>query len=346
MSHNKGDYLIVKEGEGKTFMMQFIKVSDGAVVGRKEEDRHIDPKVIEVSPKSVLINLGDNPKVKKVDGVTVSDRYITSVVHPVWGDIHVLTRVSKEERGLLKGSLERTAKKIEKMKLTHLIEGTITEIRSKQGKWAGKYKHGHGENPARMIYAPEWAALSPKVMDYVILHEFGHRIRFAGVKSKKIRARWLRYYNRSVEHTVVTTEDAKQLLKGLAKRRDADYTFNAALKEIAEEDEENKQHLKTLSRWFKQARHLSFRDMGVLWEAQDDSFESLWPDVDVDSSRLEPIVSEYATKNVEELFAESFAFFATGQKLPSKISELLEKSLAQIEVGEPEAEETEEEDGE
>lgn len=347
MNASKGDYLLVKEGEkAKPYLIKFTKVSDGSVVGTREEDRHIDPQVVEVSPKHVLINLGDDPKVKKVDGVTISDRFVTSVVHPVWGDVHVLTKVSKEDRDLLKASLDRTARKVEKLGLAHLIEGTITEVRSKQGKWAGKYKHGHGDDPARMIYAPEWADGSAKAMDYVVLHEFGHRVRYAGVKSPKIRARWLHYYNRSISRTVVTTDDIKEIMKGLANP-DGETSLNQTLKEIAAENDERTPQLKTLARWFKQVRHLSFRDLGVIWEAGEmDAFNALWPDSDVDSSELAPIVSEYATKNVEELFAESFAYHCTAQKLPSKISDLLEKTLERVEVAEKKSKKEEPEEAE
>jgi hypothetical protein len=61
-----------------------------------------------------------------------------------------------------------------------------------------------------------------------------------------------------------------------------------------------------------------------------DHIEKLWPTDHLDISKLDPLVSEYALKNVEELWAESFALYANKTKLPQKVVTLLEHSLSVI----------------
>jgi hypothetical protein len=56
--------------------------------------------------------------------------------------------------------------------------------------------------------------------------------------------------------------------------------------------------------------------------------EDLWPEKDVDKNELNPIVSEYACKNPEELFAEAFSFSLVGKKLPKSVGKLLDKTLS------------------
>jgi hypothetical protein len=70
-----------------------------------------------------------------------------------------------------------------------------------------------------------------------------------------------------------------------------------------------------------------------------DDIRGLWPLRNIPRKELAPIVSEYATKNHKELFAESFAYLLTGKKLPEPIVRLLEKSIshAKANVEKPEA---------
>jgi hypothetical protein len=342
----RGHYLVVREPNSKPFLMQLTSIKKDTLSGLLEKDRHLDPTEVEIKKKNILINLGPEPSSNypngKVYGVETNDRYITNIKHSVWGDIFFFVRLDKDTKSILRHSLDRTANKIQKLKLEHLIEGTITEIRAKQGRWAGKYIHSKKENePSRMLYAPDWAEGSPKAMDYVILHEFGHRVRFAGITSKKLRARWLKVYNKSIAQIVV---DPSIFTKGLSERQDGELTLRQALKEIIDDNEDYKSDLKVIARWFKQVHHLGFRELALLWDTQDyEVFNSLWPENEIDSSDLNPIISTYGCKNFEEMFAEVFSMHFTGQKIPGKIAEFLEKSLATIEVADPQKD-TEEED--
>jgi hypothetical protein len=54
--------------------------------------------------------------------------------------------------------------------------------------------------------------------------------------------------------------------------------------------------------------------------------EKVWPTDLIKSGDRDILVTEYATKNVEELFAEAVANFYYGN-LPDKIKELVEDSL-------------------
>jgi hypothetical protein len=124
-------------------------------------------------------------------------------------------------------------------------------------------------------------------------------------------------------------------LKTAQKTQD-DITFHQALKELGAEDEEVAHRIKILGRWFKQIHHLGMKDLATIWAAGDlDQLGALWPTVAIDSSKLNPLVSEYATKNVEELWAESFAFYCQKKALPDQIMTLMDKSLSIVKANKP-----------
>jgi hypothetical protein len=97
-----------------------------------------------------------------------------------------------------------------------------------------------------------------------------------------------------------------------------------------EQEDDDKANLKLVFRWMAQVRGLSVRDLDTMWGEEGegaDKVVALLPSDVIHSKDIRPTVSEYATKNYKELFAESFAFRATGKELPKSVSALLDKSI-------------------
>jgi len=336
MKINAGDYLVLKPepGSKKFNLLKVTKVKEELLAGTLESFRKgLSVDSVEIDRKSVLLNLGARPAPGKVYGLDLTNRYRSRIEHPFWGNVLVFTGLDKATGLLVKQSLDRTARRIEKMGLSSYVELVDTHLCAKQGKWAGRYHHnGNGADskgaPHFIQYAPEYAELKPDSMDYVVYHEFGHVVRHNGVTGKKIRLKWLNEYKKTIDSFEIGRGSLKTLFNHLSSRIDGDTTLSAVLKEFGDEDEEHKLWIKGLLRWFKDVHHFGPKDLSVIWDSQElGVLKELWPANGIDSSKLSPLVTEYACLNVEELFGEAFAFYCLNKKLPSRIQTLLEGSI-------------------
>lgn len=323
------DYLIAKVKEGKPFLAQVKEISDRTLVVIPDLLRYQEPRTIEITKKDVMVRLGAEPAPGKVYGVDVSNVYRKTFSHEFWGPIHFFVKPDKATIARLKQGLDNTAKKLDKMGLREYTTKFQTEIRAEHGKYAGMYKH-QPDNKSIVWFAPGKGETQEQ-MDYIIYHEFGHVLRFNGLMGVKTRARWQKLFQQSITPTVVTKKFLSGLWDHVRLSADAEQSFGSVIKEYEKEEEQTEANLKALSRWFRQVHHISPSELKVLWDANDlDTIESLWPLSSIDTSKLSPLISDYATKNVEETFAESFAYYMIGKKLPASVEKLLEKSLSII----------------
>lgn len=328
---NKNDYVIAQGKQKSPYLFQVTQVDGKLISGTLEHDRRKKLTPVEVHKRDVLVNLGPEPKPGKVYGIDVSNLYRKAVQHDWWGSIYFYVKPDPETLKVLRKSLDRTAEILDKKKLSPFVELFDTEIRAKTGKYAGMYKH----NPKAgntVWYTPEWAQNSPMTMNYVILHEFGHVVRYNGLSSAvKLRQKWLRLYQKSIKPTVIPSKALEAVHRQLIEQRQADdgVTFQEAMKNVASLDEKYVKPVKVIAEFFKKVHHIGPKELGLAWKAEDLSYISkLWPHTAIDTSDLNPIISEYSAKSVEELFAEAFAFRMQGKELPDQYVELLDESLS------------------
>lgn len=333
----KDSYVLVTSKESKNpFLIKTTSVDEKNVNGVLEKNRHLGLKTISVSHKEVVADLGLKPHPGKLYGVDTANLFRKTFDHDFWGQIHFYIAMDKDGVAKLRKALDNTASKLNKLGLSEYTENLYTEIRAKQGKWAGKYFHSGKEKIANKIqYAPEWAQGSIPTLEYCIYHEFGHVLRYNGLTSKTVRAQWQTLYQTTVMPIVIPYKEVKSILEYLRTEIEStELDLPQVLKNYVEENEDNEAaaiKIKAILRWLKQIHRTSIKELSVLWDTRKmKTLESLWPTGSVDTNKLSPLVTEYATVNVEELFAESFALYCTGKKLPIKVQELLEKSLSII----------------
>lgn len=320
------DYLIAEVKGGKPFLAQVKEIADKSMIVILDHQRYQEERTIEITKRDILVRLGENPKPGKVYGVDVANVYRKSINHEFWGPIHFFVKPADEVLKRLKIGLDFTANKLDKMGYREYTTRFQTEIRAKKGKYAGMYLH-RPDNKSLIWYAPEMAE-DQKTMNYIVFHEFGHVLRFNGLNRVKARAKWQKLFQQSIAPIVVSRKWLDGLHAHVKDSADAEASLGSIIKDYQKDEEETAAYLKALSRWFKQVHHISPRDLQVLWEAGDlETIDSLWPTNSIDTSKLSPLITEYATKNVEETFAESFAFYMMDMKLPAHVERLLEKSL-------------------
>lgn len=327
------DYVVAQMKDSKPFLAQIKEINSDGFVVIPDTLRYRDLRTVEITKRDILVRLGKEPKPGKVYGVDVSNVYRKSILHDVWGSIHFFVKPTKEQMKMLKLALDFTAKKLDKEGLLNYTDRFQTEIRAKKGKYAGMYQHSKEDGKSLVWYAPECAP-DQKAMNGIIFHEYGHVLRFHGLTRVKPRARWQRLFQQSVAPVIVSKKWLADLLAAIKAEGESERSLGSIIKEVQGDDDEAAAYVKALSRWMRQIHHAGPRDLEVLWQARDlATLESLWPSSSIDTSKLKPIISEYATKNVEECWAESFMFRMLGAKLPSHVDSLLDKSLTIIKDG-------------
>jgi hypothetical protein len=324
-----GDYLIAEVKGGKPFLAQVKEIDEKTLTVTPDHQRYAEERTIEITKKDILVRLGPNPKPGKVYGVDVANVYRKSISQEFWGMLHFFVKPEKEVMNRLKVGLDFTANKLDKMGLREYTTRFQTEIRAPKGKYAGMYLH-RPDNKSLVWFAPGKSE-DQKTMNYIIFHEFGHVLRFNGLNRVKARAKWQRLFQQSIAPIVVSKKYLGGLLAHVKDSAEAEASLGSIIKDFQKDEDETAAYLKALSRWFRQVHHVGPRDLQVLWEANDlETIESLWPQSSIDTSKLSPIITEYACKSTEEFFAESFAYYMMGMKLPAHVERLLEKSLTLI----------------
>lgn len=330
MNIKENHYVIVFMGKDKPWLGRVLSVNDESKTLEvlPEKDVQYKQQSVTIRKKDARINLGMSPPPGKVYGCDTKDLFKKTKEHSSWGNIHYFTELEKSVSKMLNKSLGQTYEKLEKKGLSGFARLFETEIRVKSGKWAGMYIHSKKEDrPNRVWYAPECSQHDPKQMDYIVYHEFGHVVRFNGVLQTGLRNKWLRIYQRSIAPIKIEAEDLTALMKSISEYDNNEVTFKAAFD--GSTTDLNPRVARAIIQWFWQTNKIGKKELEIMWAAKGPSeIEKFWPDHLIDTHDLSPVVSDYATKNVEELFAESFAFYMMGKKLPSKIVELLEESLS------------------
>lgn len=327
MKIKENQYVIVKIQDQKHFIGRVKSVDDDSAEILPEKDIQYGNTALQVPKKNIRVNLGQSPDAGKVYGCDTTNLYKKTIDHDFWGNIHFFISPEKDTLKVLKTALESTAKVVTKLGLSDFTECFDTEIKAKNGKYAGMYKHSKSDDiPNTIWYAPECANGSKEYMEYVILHEFGHAVRFNGVKGVKLRSKWQSMYQRTIERVKLPSEDLKKIIKSISEYSEEEVSFIEAFKASSEDYGTKAQ--KAIVDWLKQSHKLNMRDAEVMWRAGNlDGIKELWPDHLIDSHDLKPIISTYATKSVEELFAETFAFYCQKKKIPRSLEELIERSI-------------------
>lgn len=329
MMKNK-DFLICKlEKPVKYFLMRVTGTHSGGVItGYLEHDYHIASKrmPIEVLEKQVVCNLGPKPMQGKVYNVEVAP-FIGSKHHDLFGTISFLYQPKKEVGARLMEAFDRVGKRMEKKGLEFLCDDTagdrVWEVRAAKGKYAGMYKKSKkpSVNPHRLIISPDKLPMSE--MEYVLYHEIGHHLHLNFVRSNKLNTKWIKIFNTTVKPLTVKKEVSANLLGLLIDGDTMPSDFGSTL------DDDLTNSYRHILRIIKAEHAVSVKELDILFEERElDEIKSLWPQRTIVPKReLKPIVSEYSTVNYKELFAETFAFYMTGRKLPQKLVDLLEKCL-------------------
>ncbi len=334
------DYIVVsdKPGDRKAVkhLVKIIRMTNSGIEGLDQKEPHLKKSHVTIEDRSqILVNLGANPDPGMVYGFEVGDRYLRSVPHDRLGNLHYFMKPTKEMNQDLLNSIDRIIRKFDKLGLGLMFEIPVSyELRHTKGKYAGMFYRSSNEakKPHRLDIFPD-AVSDETSFDYIVAHELGHLLHMVVLAScRKLNADWIRLYNQTVKPRVIEKATLKSYADTLAS---SEGEFRDILKSSFEE-EDGRSNIKLLLRYIKQVHSLSLSNLDDLWNNGNgrDDVIALIPRTSLLSKDIQPAVTEYATKNVEETFAESLALTFTGRKIPKAFSALLEESfsLAKIQL--------------
>jgi hypothetical protein len=277
-----------------------------------------------VALSDVVLNLGSDPHPGKVYGYDVGTLHRKRLTHDKFGDVHFFYRPDKQVLADLKESMDKVAERLKRQDLLFLLDNMIFEVLPYNGeKFAGRFLKSKNEKlPKRIQIRPEIMPASE--YQYVWYHELGHNLHLDYCKpSKKLNASWLKLFNTSIRVDTIKKDKSQQLLDALIGGEEPPSDFKRGL------DEEDALAFKWLIRTIQQVNGLSIQDLDILFEADmKDEVAKVWPVRNISHKELAPIVSDYATVNFKELFAECFAFYMVKKKLPEPIVKLMERSIS------------------
>lgn len=335
MLFERHDYLLLNVDD-KPQLAQVLNVGDK----KRRKNQAIlesgiegdDPVKVEFVPKDIVANLGSQPRRgSKVYGVDIQLFEDTIAAKGFPFEIFSYREMSdKDEENFLK-ALYQAKKILTKHKAKDWMASVERMvIKPKTGKYAGYYKMKNIKGGG----AADEIGLHPENFDFksellfLIMHEMSHGIWYRQVSSP-IRAKWTRLFAKRAVLSRSTQDSMLSLFSIVSSIFKETSTFSEVRKQLkAEYDEENRLFGEVLSH-VRKVWHLDVEEMEALMLKDSKKFFSLWPTVS-DLTDWKYDVSEYATKNVKEFFAESMAYYLTGTKLPVDVSKFCKRTLANL----------------
>lgn len=326
-----GDYVLHQERDAETnkvlsCLLKVSSVNEDFLKGIVEKEPHISPVHVEVPLSSIRLNFGAKPPEGTAFGFDLSRRYLGKKSHEAFGDIHFFTKPSKEQGEQLWEAMDKVSTRLGRYGLAGLLDLPVAfELHHPGSKYPGWFKRS--KDPEVRPHQIGYRFLSSESnLRYVLLHELGHLLDMHVLrKHKEHWAKWIRLYMTSVEPLILSIADSKQLRKDL---------FQAAAEEkdlrkwLASLDVEERRKANLILAWIRKVHSITTDELDcLLGSEEEERIHELWPVEVISVKGTVPLVTEYATKNVSELFAEAFALHLVGKELPKSVGKLLEKSL-------------------
>lgn len=330
MKVHKGEFIIVKGEKANSYKLYKVLKADGDKITARTEASKVESKRVtdSIDPANIVTNLGKNCPYGRVYGQLVEP--LRGVLkYKKWGEIHFYRRMDKQEKKTLKRALDKVYNEFVKLKLTFVLPITI-EIRNKQGRWDGHYKHSSridNEHNHLTCFKPPEFTMERCVS--LIRHEMAHAIYYLGVPSP-LRLKWIKLYMHYLKLHTAKLETIKSLRKGLEKARDLK-VFRDSLEGDEDEKFGEADVLDECISFIKSTFNLDTDEVALLIE-REDSLETYWPKHPFDLSQehnYEAVMTEYGMTKPGEFFAEAFRLHLES-KSGKKIKKLMLRTLSRL----------------
>jgi hypothetical protein len=147
-----------------------------------------------------------------------------------------------------------------------------------------------------------------------MIHEAGHGV-WNRLLSHNLRARFIKHYADSVRITPTELED----IQSTAAEFDV---FPGKINQFQKSLPNNhrKMVFKKMIRWIKEVHKIAPDDIEKL-RFGGIKIASYFPNHKIITSQLEPVITQYGTKNAVEFFCDGFAHYFLNKKMPKDVRE-------------------------
>lgn len=323
------DYVVAKTSNTGTLSLARVNHIAGNVLHcNLMKDSHIMNlrKDIEVPRKHVVAVIDPNdPHPGRAYGCDTSQIYRGKKSHDVVGPLYFFYKPEQEIGEKIVKAFDKSVKILKNADLDFIIDPSkaVWEIYRYNGeKYCGMYKRSRkpDKNPHRFLIKPE--IIQPVDYPETILHEYAHHLHSEFMTSRKLNGAWVKLYNTSILVKDIDAKQCRRILDNLLSQEAQPSDFKG---QLAEDDA---LAFKWILKALRSQHKLTIKELDMLFLAElFDDIQDVWPEK-VTMNDLNPLVTEYATKNYRELFAESFAYYMVGKLLPKSVTTLLEKSIS------------------
>ena len=316
MKVRKSEYAIIKAG-GK-FLLIRCSSEDGnsytGVLQGKKKKSDDAPEELKFSSRDVACCLGKAPAFGSAFGVKI-EPLVKIEPHQYWGEVHTYVRLDEGQTAEVGSELKKFRAALKEKRVSGVKP--ILELRNPSGKMAGMYKYRPREEQDVMIIRVQEDLAE---FQYVLAHEYGHGVWFR-MMQRATRLKWIKLFHAYITMLEADESDLDHLLDEVQSQQ----SVSSAQKSLEEHDQIL---LKECLRNVHRIHGLSKMHLEMMLEAGD-SIEEYWPQ-SIELSEKEIALTDYARKAPEELFAESFAFWFIGRKLPKRIQALMDTTLSRL----------------
>ena len=288
--------------EGKAFKGLCVQNANKEVVMFKEED--------------ILASLGKNPTYGNAYGLKVEPHRKTEALD--FAIVHYYRKMTKADKSCLYKNLTKAHDVLSDLDLGHF--SIVVEIKNNSGKIAGTYKY----NEDMDIITLKPAEFNVDILP-LIYHELGHQVWSRDLDSKA-KAAWVDFYHKGVALSNVSKTSVKKLCSMFDDHKMRVKEFYNFLEEEYGEDAKEILIFDEVMSYIQDKHHLNSKyfDLLVMAGAKINKY---FPKCKLKLTNYNILVSEYAEKNPEELFCETFAYFLSKRKLTTEATTLITETL-------------------
>jgi hypothetical protein len=315
----EGDFILIQDNSvKKPVLAKVISVKDSKIHGILSYERIAldgeDSFKFECDPLDVVANLGPKPAFGKVFGCDIEPYHKTFRHQLSDAQVAVMVDLSDKEEEKLVDAMSKIYKIAKKHGFLKHFKQIRYVIRPGISSVAGMWSLAKDGSEKIDLYVPRSDASDKKAMpfDYVIAHEAGHHIwnRYFEETEKAV---WIALHRKALAVEEANTAKIAHLRAGLVAA--------GSIKEFRkslETDEEKKLFSEILSKVCKTFK-VRPDELNALLKSGD-NLSQFWLTTAVQRSDSSIIITEYARKNSQELFAECLAHFLTGAEMPEKLA--------------------------
>lgn len=335
MNCSVGDHLYIRSPDKKTNLVVRVKsISKPNIIVKEASTYHFSPAFTVTPDWTIIANLGSDPAVPNIDGLPTKSYIGYKKLSKYSTKLYFFYKPEKEYISNIENIFNDAFLCLRKNKIDQFIPDLVFDIHSKQTYKAPKNALGFFSNKTNQIrlYADKLECDTDK-FKHAILHEMSHYFRKLLAKDE-ILSEWTVRFAEISDKVCIQNSRLKEIIESFLV---SNTNLSSFCKTLDNEDDDSQMGMLSDRKLFKSyvasaARYynLSSKDINTLSKnGKYDLLEKILLNemLPLAVRVTKGTVSEYATKNQEEFFAEVLAFYLEGKVLSSKDQLIAKKTI-------------------